>query len=290
MANHLQTMNGSDFLDFMKKPDSLTYAVAEYYSIIPKQKEQLSSVLVKDENKSKNESSKQLTRYLHCRVKIGSNEILCHANFLDGYDTKRKYMSVQTPREGDCGKFWKAVWGRKVQIIVMMCRPSNECHQYWPAEKGSVTAYDKFKVKTLDISFNPHYNLTLLSLTDQLGQEHKISHYQYTAWPQDNFSHRPDVFIDFFCNVRDMYHQLERQAAGKKLAPIIVQCLDGVGSSAVFCVFDICVSQFDKTGTLSVPNILKKVRQQKYGIMNRLDYYLLCYQLLQVYVKNRLSI
>ncbi|KAH0555183.1 hypothetical protein KQX54_015887 [Cotesia glomerata] len=80
--------------------------------------------------------------------------------------------------------------------------------------------------------------------------------------------------------------KLERQMADKKIAPIIVQCLDGIGSSAVFCVFDICAAQFDKTGTLSLPSVLKKIRQQNYGLTIHLDNYVLCYQLLGVYVKK----
>lgn len=108
-------------------------------------------------------------------------------------------------------------------------------YEYWSPKEGCVIANNKFSIKILKITIRQNYNVvTLLSLTDQFGQKQKISHNQYTTWPEDNFFHKPDAFIDFYCNVKDMYHQLENQTADKKIAPILVQCLDGIVSSAVF--------------------------------------------------------
>nr|ACE75215.1 protein tyrosine phosphatase [Glyptapanteles flavicoxis] len=286
--NYAVDINGSDFLHFMNKPDSLTSIIAEYYSIVPKQEEEQNSTSAQNENKCKNENGVQLVRSLHRRVKLSNKEIITDASFVDGYDFERKYICIKNLRENDCEKFWRAVWNHKVQIIVLISRSSDKNYQYWSPKEGYIMVGDKFKIKTLKISINPHYNLTLLSLTDQADREQKISHYRYTAWPSDDFSHQPDAIIDFVCHVNDMWLQSGRQTADKKMAPIIVQCLDGIGSSAVFCVFDICVAQFDKTGSLSLPSVLKKARQQKYGFMNHLNDYILCYQLLEVYVKRKL--
>ncbi|CAG5075837.1 Similar to cc_ptp.z_17.3 [Cotesia congregata] len=288
-VNSAVDINGNDFLSFINKPDLLTRIIKEYYALVPKHKEEGNSASAQNENKCKKELGMHLTRYLNRRIKLRNDGRVLDASFVDGYDFERKYICIKRLQEDACDKFWQAVSNYKVQIIVLISRLSDKkCYQYWSSKEGCVKVSDKFRIKTLKIIIKPHFNLTLLSLTDKFGQEQKISHYQYTAWPGDNFSHKPDAFIDFYCNVKDMCLQLERQTADKKIAPIIVQCLDGIGSSAVFCVFDICATQFDKTGTLSLPSVLKKVRQQKYGFMNCLDDYVLCYQLLAVYVKEKL--
>ncbi|XP_044582819.1 tyrosine-protein phosphatase non-receptor type 2-like [Cotesia glomerata] len=282
-------INASDFLSFINKPDSLTRIIEEYYAIVPKHEKKENSVSAQNENKCKKELGMHLTRYLESCIKLRNDGTVLDASFVDGYDIKRKYICIKSLQQDDCDKFWQLVSNYKVQIIVLISRLSDKkCYQYWSSKEGCVKVMDKFRIKTLKISIKPHYNLTLLSLTDKFGRVQKISHYQYTAWPEDNFSHKPNAFIDFYCNIKDMCLQLGRQTADKKIAPIIVQCLDGIGSSAVFCVFDICAARFDKTGTLSLPSVLKKGRQQKYGFMNCLDDYVLCYQLLAVYVKEKL--
>ncbi|CAH2088480.1 unnamed protein product [Euphydryas editha] len=74
------------------------------------------------------------------------------------------------------------------------------------------------------------------------------------------------------------------RATEKKFPPILVHCPDGVGSSSVFCVFDICITQLDRTGLLSLPNVLSKMREQQHGSVNRSDLYALCYQLVKDYL------
>nr|AGO14408.1 PTP-Z [Cotesia sesamiae Mombasa bracovirus] len=288
-TNYVADINGSDFLSFINKPDSLPRIIAEYHAIVPKHEEEEDSASAQNAKKCKKERGMHLTRYLNHLIKLRNDGTVLDASFVDGYDFERKYICIKSLQENDCDKFWQTVSNYKVQIIVLMSRLSDKkCYQYWPPKKGCVIVSDQFRIKTLEISITPHFNLTLLSLTDKFGREQKISHYQYTACPRDNFSHNPNAFIDFYYGIKDMYLQLERQTAEKKIPPIIVQCLDGIGSSAVFCVFDICAAQFDKTETLSLPSVLSKVHRQDNGFTIYLDNYILCYQFLGEYVKKKM--
>ncbi|AEE09463.1 protein tyrosine phosphatase [Cotesia vestalis bracovirus] len=256
--NYAADINGSDFLSFISKPDSLTRIIAEYYAIVPKNEEEEDSVSAQNAKKCKKERGMHLTRYLNRRIKLRNDGIVLDASFVDGYDFERKYICIKSLQEDDCDKFWQAVSNYKVQIIVVMSRLSDKkCYQYWSPKEGCVKVSDKFRIKTLEINIKPHFNLTLLSLTDKFGREQKISHYQYTAWPGDNFSHNPDAFIDFYCSVKDMCLQLERQTADKKIPPIIVQCLDGI------------VSTKDFLKRRTQPNCFKLIRDEYYSIMSR---------------------
>lgn len=288
MASHTQSMTATDFLRFMDEPDSQVQILEEYNSIVLTQKELRHSP---DQNDDlENKGCFPLVHYLHRSAKLSNNEATLNASFVDGYDVKRKFLFIRSPRAEDCNKFWQTVYDNKVQIIVMTCRLKDKSFQYWSPKEGCILVCNKLTIKTVEIKIQSHFILTLLNLTDQSGRGRKIFHFQYTAWPRAKFSHQPDAFIDFFHNVNGLYVHLKERVVNKKLAPVLVHCLDGVGSSDLFCLFDICVTQFEKTGMLLLPNVLKKMRQQKHGSINRSDHYVLCYHLVEAYIKDHLSI
>ncbi|KAH0545782.1 hypothetical protein KQX54_003024 [Cotesia glomerata] len=197
------------------------------------------------------------------------NLVIPGASFIDGYETKRKFICTEYPREKDCDLFWQTVWDNKVKIIVLTCKLTDKCYQYWSPKEGYVLATKNFKITTSSIKIDSHYTLTSLTLiTSELKPKQKrmIFHYQYTAWPRDKFPHQPDAFINFYHFVNSTYVKLKSRATEKKFPPILVHCLDGVGSSSVFCAFDICITQFHRTGLLSLPNVLSKMQEQKHGL------------------------
>ncbi|KAG8037273.1 hypothetical protein G9C98_005483 [Cotesia typhae] len=108
------------------------------------------------------------------------------------------------------------------KYICIKSLQENDCDKFWQAVSN--------------------YKVQIIVLMSQLSDK---KCYQYWSPKEgcvkkDKFSHNPNAFIDFYCSIKDMCLQLERQTADKKIPPIIVQCLDGIGSSAVFCVFDMC--------------------------------------------------
>lgn len=277
-------MNTDDFLRFMDGPNSQARIIEEYNSIVSTQEEEI-----------RHRPTKKLKingcfSYLQCLFNGPqfNDSMIPEASFVDGYETERKFICTKNPREKDCEMFWQTVWDNEVEVIVMTCKLTDESYQYWSPKEGYILASKKFKIKTRRIFINSHYTLTLLFLTAselKLKPMRMIYHYQYTAWPRSKFPHQLDAFIDFYCFVNDTHVKLANRVADKKFPPMLVHCLDGLGSSQVFCAFDICITQFNRTGILSLPDVFKKMLKLKHGSMvNHSDLYVLCYQLVKAYL------
>lgn len=277
-------MNINDFLRFMDKPNSQARIIEEYNSIVSKQEEKIRH---RSTRKVKINGCFSYLQFLFYGTQFNNLKIP-RASFVDGYETERKFICTKNIRENDCEMFWQTVWDNEVVIIVMTCKLTDKSYQYWSPKEGYILAGKKFQIKTRQIFINSHYTLTLLILTaSELKSKPRrmIFHYQYTAWPRSKFPHQLDAFIDFYYFVNDTYVKLANRVADKKFPPMLVHCLDGLGSSQVFCAFDICITQFDRTGMLSLPDVFKKTLKQKHGsILNHSDLYVLCYQLVKAYL------
>lgn len=283
MKSCFQNKNIEDFRRFMNEPNLQACIAEEYNSITSKQKKERHHGMIK---------KLKITGcfpYLPFRLySPQSNKLITRrTSFIDGYETKRKFICTKNPQKNDYETFWQTAWDNKVEIIVMTCQLTHNSYQYWSPKEGYVLIGKNFKVKTWRIIISSHYTLTLFSLTAselKSKPERMIFHYQYTAWPRDKFPHQLDAFIDFYYFVNDTYVTLGSRRADKQFPPILVHCLDGVGSSQVFCALDICITQLNRTGMLSLPNALTKMQKQKHGSINNSDLYALCYQLVKAYL------
>ncbi|XP_057328697.1 tyrosine-protein phosphatase non-receptor type 9-like [Microplitis mediator] len=287
MTTQANSISAIDFLIFMEHPGSLSSIIDEYYTIVSRQEVKALSSSNHTMHEEQENSCTRIIRFLHCRVKLNGNRNVLNANYVDGYEHKRKYISTRSPSENNTDKYLQMVWDKNVKIIVVPSRSENKVnfHQYWSSNKGAVIECAKFQIETLEVTTKPHYVLSLLILTNQKGRTHRISHFEYTAWPVDSFCHDRKAFLDVVSNINELYTYLEKHKSSNDFGPMIVHCIDGSNSAGVFCVVDTCVTEFKKTGMLSISSTVKKMRQQIYGSMNRLNDYVFCYRLLHVYVK-----
>ncbi|KAH0556440.1 hypothetical protein KQX54_000037, partial [Cotesia glomerata] len=197
MASCFPSMNFNDFLRFMDEPNSQARIIKEYNSVVLKQEEETSH----RQNKKLEMNGCFLNLPFLCHGLQPKNLVIPGASFIDGYETKRKFICTEYPREKDCDLFWQTVWDNKVKIIVLTCKLTDKCYQYWSPKEGYVLATKNFKITTSSIKIDSHYTLTSLTLiTSELKPKQKrmIFHYQYTAWPRDKFPHQPDAFINFY--------------------------------------------------------------------------------------------
>lgn len=292
MTTKYEDIFAMDFLIFMDQPESLDCIIHEYNTMELNRREFTS--LEESEDKEPDEDGcLQFMCYLfHCMK--NSEEKYPGAIFIDGYDDydgQHKYICVKNPKAENCEKLLKVVWYQKIDTIVMISRQSDDkCYQYWNLTEGSETESGGYKIKTLKIITEPHYVLTVLCLSDHTNHERQISHYRYTGWPADNDSHDPNTFLSFVCSLNDIYANLKKKRpSGGKFGPVLVHCDDGLNTSAMYCILDICITQFKKTGTLSVAKTLEKMREQKYNCLNDLNDYTFCYRVLHKYVLQEMG-
>nr|AYU58928.1 protein tyrosine phosphatase 3 [Microplitis similis bracovirus] len=276
-----------DFINFIRKPDSLSCIIQEYRAMVPAQEDGTTNSSNQAVNRAQDENNVlPIVRLLYSRVNLLSKEKVMNSRFVDGYKQKRKFIVTTNSCENSINKYLQMLWDKNVQIVVMTSpyAEKDNFNRFWGLNEHTVITCNNFQIETLEIITKPHFVLTLLVLIDQKGQRRKLSHFQYTAWPADGFSHDPKVFLDFFFNINSLYADLRKHKTIGNVGPITVDCIDNNSSSEVFCVLDICLTELKKTGMLSIANAVKKVRQQKYGCMNRLNDYVFCYHLIHAYL------
>nr|AUO16823.1 putative tyrosine phosphatase 1 [Microplitis mediator bracovirus] len=280
-------MKTMDFMNFIQQPDSLSCIIQEHRAMVPKQEEGASSSSNQAVDKTQNDNNLlPIVQLLCTRVNLLSKEKVLGARFVDGYKHKRKDIVTTNSCENNTDKYLQMVWDKNVRIVVMtsLFVEKDNFNRFWSSNEGTVVVCNNFQIETLKIVRNPHFVLSSLVLTDQKGQARNLSHFQYTAWPADNFAHDPEIFLDFFFNISNLYDDLKKHETFKNVGPIIVDCIGKNSSSEIFCVLDICVTELKKTGLLSIANTVKKIRQQKHDCMNRLSDYVFCYHLIHAYL------
>ncbi|CAH2101438.1 unnamed protein product [Euphydryas editha] len=139
MASCFPSMNINDFLRFMDEPNSQNRIIKEYNSIVSKQEEETRHRLNK---KLEINGCFSALKFLHHGPR-SRNLVIPGASFINGYETKRKFICTKNPEKEDCDLFWQTVWDNKVEIIVMTCKLTDKCYQYWSPKEDDVLASKK---------------------------------------------------------------------------------------------------------------------------------------------------
>lgn len=286
MSTESKELSAIDFLIFMEKVDSFDLINLEYYII-----EQNRKICEVSDDEPDNKGCRQLLHRLLCCRKSYPQ-----ANLIDGYDAyngQQKYICTSDPKAENYDKFWELVWCREVNTIVKISqRKEKESCQYWSSIEESEIESGGFKIKTLIVIKRPRFISTLLLLSDQKNCKREIWHHHYTATPTDNNPDDPLIFLSFVCSLNDTYAISKRKKSVEwKPKAVLVHCNDGSSFSTVYCILDICVTQFKATGTLSVANVFQKIRQRKHNCWNyNADDYNFCYQAIHMYVLGEMGL
>ena len=95
-----------------------------------------------------------------------------NANYGDGYEQKKAFISTQGPLQKTFDDFWLMCWQEKVVVIVMTTktveRCRQKCGQYWPLEEGASSEYAGIQVNNSKVDSYSDYVVTTLTLTYQV--------------------------------------------------------------------------------------------------------------------------
>ncbi|AEE09472.1 protein tyrosine phosphatase [Cotesia vestalis bracovirus] len=286
MSSEFEELSAIDFLIFMENVDVFDLIHLEYYII-----EQNPKICEVSDDEPDNKGCRQLLHRFLCYMKRYPK-----ANLIDvyeAYDRQQKYICTSDPKAENYDKFWELAWCRQVNTIVKISqrREKGSCQYFSSIEENEIES-GGFRIKTLIVIKRPRFISTLLLLSDQKNREREIWHYHYTATPTDNNPDDPFIFLSFVCSLNDTYTISKRkQSAEWKPRAVLVHCNDGSSFSAVYCILDICVTQFKSTGSLSVANAFQKIRQREHNCLNyNADDYSFCYQAIHMYVLGEMGL
>jgi len=242
------------------------------------------------ENKGKNRYSNVLppqnsrVRLKEAEGEAGSDYV--NANFIRGFvpNSERAYIAAQGPLQATFGDFWRMAWELSVAVVVMLTKEVEngrlKCDRYWP-EFDTPATYGPFKVSVIDPKDEDPFSemtkkeLSLIYLPS--GEERKVTHFQYTAWPDHGLPPNTAAFLDLTeqCN-----------KANTSKGPIIVHCSAGIGRTGTFCTIHSMVEKLkldkehifkDVPPSISIVNTVLYMRDQRPGMIQTKDQYMFCY-------------
>ncbi|AEE09474.1 protein tyrosine phosphatase [Cotesia vestalis bracovirus] len=216
------------------------------------------------------------------RVVLKSNSGLdyINANYMAGFDGRRKFIVTQEPMATTFDDFWSMIWQENSRIIVMLNGTKQESKPTSPqylCVNQDHAILKQFIIKEESIRMESHFMYTELRILHRSsGDSRVIHHFKYFDWTETD---APDVglILDFLLKVnkQDQYYFkrtiLTNQCPAK---PIVVHSNLGIGRAAAFCVADICLYQMIHTLKVSVPLMVLKARQQRRFSIPTLNHYI----------------
>uniref|UniRef100_A0A0K2SYQ5 Receptor-type tyrosine-protein phosphatase kappa n=3 Tax=Lepeophtheirus salmonis TaxID=72036 RepID=A0A0K2SYQ5_LEPSM len=205
-----------------------------------------------------------------------------NASYVDSLVQPKAYIVTQGPTETTIGDFWRMVWQERASCIVMVTRTFDfirvMCVQYWPAGKNREEIYSGIGVTVENEEQLANFMIRTIRLR-KLGEERKVILFHYTEWPchSNPFS---NALLEFRRRVRNvMNHHPDTQDG-----PVIVHCNDGAGRSGVYLAIDANIELSEEDGVFDVFGYLRKMRQQRPGLVETLEQFKFVYDTLEEFI------
>ncbi|XP_059098685.1 receptor-type tyrosine-protein phosphatase kappa-like isoform X1 [Tigriopus californicus] len=257
----------------------------EYNSAIKERENHAARVGNRRSNHERNQNPK-IFPYDYNRVVLEAYDGECdyiNASYVDSLIQPRAYIVTQGPTETTIGDFWRMVWQERASCIVMVTRTFDfirvMCVQYWPAGKHREEVYCGVGVTVENEEQLANFMIRTLKLRWN-GEMRKIILFHYTEWPchSNPFS---NALLEFRRRVRNVMNNHPERQDG----PVIVHCNDGAGRSGVYITIDANIELSEEDGVFDVYGYLKKIRQQRRGLVESLDQYKFVYDTLEEFVR-----
>ncbi|XP_053329480.1 tyrosine-protein phosphatase non-receptor type 18 [Spea bombifrons] len=233
----------------------------------------------RQENQKKNRY-KDILPYDETRVpvkllaeEVGSDYI--NASFIQGLDSKPRYIATQGPLNHTVLDFWRMIWQYNVKVIVMACREmehgKKKCERYWPLDEGHIQ-FGPFTISMIEkILVNVEVVLRRFRVMFQEDMR-EISHFQYVAWPDRGIPDSCSCFLEMI--------QLVRQHHAEDSAPICVHCSAGCGRTGVICTVEYIQNMVHKQrvpSDFSIYEIVLEMRRQRPSAVQTKEQYSFLY-------------
>lgn len=209
---------------------------------------------------------------------LGKDGGYINANFINMpvKDENFMYIACQGPLPTTLGDFWQMVWEQKSNVIAMMTQEVEggkvKCQRYWPDTPRTAEMVDDrlqimlikdqyldnfvirlIEVKDvqvspcLDINFSFSCNkfnfdtLLIITLSLQTNEIQRVTHLNYTGWPDHGTPSQPEQLLTFISYMRHVHQS----------GPIITHCSAGIGRSGTLICIDVVLGLISKDADVS---------------------------------------
>ncbi|XP_054994829.1 tyrosine-protein phosphatase non-receptor type 13 isoform X3 [Sorex araneus] len=237
------------------------------------------------ENRRKNRY-KNILPYDATRVPLGAEGGYINASFIRipvGKD-ELVYIACQGPLPTTVGDFWQMIWEQGSTVIAMMTQEVEgekvKCQRYWPDVLGKTTVVsDRLRLALVRVQQLKGFVVRAMTLEDiQTGEVRRVSHLNFTAWPDHDTPSQPDDLLTFISYMRHVH----------RAGPVIAHCSAGIGRSGTLICIDVVLGLISQDLEFDISDLVRCMRLQRHGMVQTEDQYIFCYQVI-LYVLTRLQ-
>ncbi|MCQ2820977.1 MAG: tyrosine-protein phosphatase [archaeon] len=226
-----------------------------------------------------------------------------NASFIDGpfLTDEKMFIAAQGPMTSTINKFYSLCFYQDVKLIIMLC-PFEEvgrkkCENYLPAEINQVISLEE----NLEIAMTSQEWLVENSLIKREvyirknGEIKRIIHLQAIDWPDYS---KPDTNTGYAL-ISKLIQSIGEAREKYQNSPVLVHCSAGTGrTGTLISIFNLvkCLSyynafNFDKDilPFFSVFNTVRKLREQRTGMVASFEQYSFIYEYIQSWIIKNTS-
>lgn len=253
--------------------------------------------------------------YEHSRVKLNANSPSCttpnparshrpedhddyfNANYIDFKEvSKYQYIATQNPLQATYEDFWKTIWHNNINIIVCLNKQlsANLAGQDLKYFDNQTFRASKLDIKRINTEENDVFILREIKVSKRENSS-VVYHLEFKNWPDFGV---PSSFE----SILELIDFKNKLIAENTLNPkLLVHCSAGCGRTGCFITLDMILDcfknlqkgeknlEFDPWGSDDL--IYKTVqfqRRQRISMVQNLDQFIVCYEILLDYVVNNL--
>lgn len=223
-------------------------------------------------------------------MKENQDEWYVNASYIDGpfQEDKNAFIATQGPLENTIAKFWKLCFNQNIKLVLMLCSFEEEgrkkCEYYLPTINQSLYFHEYNMTVSIE---NEEWILLDCLIKRELaltinGISKKIYHLQMINWPDHSSPDKNgymtiDYIIKAIAEFREMYSS----------SPVLTHCSAGTGrTGTLIAIFNLikCLSFFKNINErgvqpfMSVFNMVRKLREQRPGMVSSFDQYKYIYR------------
>ncbi|XP_068595959.1 receptor-type tyrosine-protein phosphatase beta [Brachionichthys hirsutus] len=239
------------------------------------------------ENKPKNRYNNVLP-YDCSRVKLsivhGSPyDDYINASYVPGYNSRKEFIASQGPLPATVNEFWRMIWEKNVQTLVMLARCSEQgrvkCERYW--DSGS-KHFENITVTTISEIPLEDWTIRDISIKNvKTAETRLVRHFHFTAWPDHGVPETTELLISFRHLVREHTDQYSRHS------PTVVHCSAGVGRTGTFIAIDRLIFQIERENIVDVYGIVHDMRLHRPLMVQTEDQYVFLNQCAMDIIRSR---
>jgi receptor-type tyrosine-protein phosphatase gamma len=229
--------------------------------------------------------------FKHTMVKLpqvtqdgGDAETYINANYITSSrkSEAKTFIATQGPLESTRGHFWRMIWENQVSLIIMLCKckegGKSQSDQYWSQE----LEVDNYKVSQVHEEDMPGF---LKKRTFKMvpcegeSQERIVTHYQWTGWPDHGTPSEEDVNV-----MEKLVEFIVEERAKNPFSPVVIHCSAGIGrSGTLVAIYNLDIILREAANNLdnvklSVFGVVRRLREQRWGMVNTSDQYCFIYK------------